>query len=461
MDKAAATPLYIQIYETIKKKIQQGELPTTARLPSIRSLAMQLEVNKMTVETAYDQLAAEGYLERKPSSGFFVQEMNTDFFTESPQKKDKSIFIEPKKDWLVDFNDNGIDRQHFPLSVWKRLTNQSISEAGEDVFTHGDPQGEVGLRNEIASYLQLSRGVQCTVDQLVIGANSQYLTFLLTLLTSAWKRKVGVEEPGYHPITQVFQDMGYEIAPIPLKGDGLDITKLRKENPSLVFISPSHQYPFGTIMPIGKRIELLEWATDHNAWIIEDDIDSEFRYSGQPIPSLQGLDRKGRVVYMGTFFKSLLPSIRVCYMVLPEELLRIYKKDYIGYQQTTSRIHQRTIELFMKEGHWERHLLRMRKIYGKKYTFLRKMITQYMGDKVTVLGKDAGLYSVLVINEKEDEATLSKKAWQRGIKVYGISDTWFDQSNNIVDRPAFLLGFGGLQEEEIEKGIKGLCDAWF
>ncbi|SER58808.1 PLP-dependent aminotransferase family protein [Salipaludibacillus aurantiacus] len=462
-DDTVNTPKYIQLYNYIKKEIQSGHIPSHTRLPSIRSLSEQLGVNKITIESAYDQLISEGYLESRPKSGYFVQAIDTHFFkrlTEAYSDLDDSVRLETQH-YDIDFNDNKIDEDHFPLSVWRKITAKVLNDCPDYVFQHGSTQGDAGLRHELKTYLHHSRGVNCSEDQIIIGANSQYLMMLLLHIIGMKKGTVGMEEPGYHLMAKVFEDAGYTLEPVPLEADGLNVSVVKDMDPDLVFVSPSHQYPLGMTLPIQKRISLLEWARQSGAYIIEDDILSELRYSGTTIPSLQGLDPAGQVIYMGTFFKSLLPSLRVGYMVLPKVLIQRYSESFYLYQQTASLIHQKTIELFMKEGHWDRHLLRMRKVYRKKRDRMVDAIQAYMGSKARVLGEKTGLHVVVQLNDARDENELVRIAANHSINVSGTSHMWYDPANNLFEQPTFIIGFGGIREQEINSGIKALSEAWF
>ncbi|MBO8155562.1 MAG: PLP-dependent aminotransferase family protein [Bacillaceae bacterium] len=454
-------PLYQQLYEYIKHDIQSGMLEAGTRLPSIQYLSRQLQISKTTVETAYDQLLAEGYIRSKPRSGYYVEDLNTAFFSQSiplPQKKDTAFHGNPRN-FRIDFNDNHIDQEHFPLSVWRRLYNQSLQE--QDAYFYGDPQGEWGLRHEIVKYIRQIRGIQCTEEQIIIGANSQHLIGLLCKMLKNDTETVGMEEPGYHVVTRVFKDEGFHVFPIPIQNDGIDVSVIRSAHPDIVFTSPSHHYPFGMVMPIQKRIELLEWAEKEGGYIIEDDILSEFRYSGQPIPALKSLDKKDRVIYMGTFFKTLLPSLRIGYLVLPEILANHYREHFHVYQQTTSRIDQNTLERFMKNGHWEQHIRKMRKVYQGKYETIVEAVKTFMKDHAEIIGHPAGLHILLHIKSITNEEELEKRAGEKGIKVYRISESWFKKENNFLNGSVFLLGFGGLKKEEIVRGIQELSEIWF
>ncbi|MEK1830276.1 PLP-dependent aminotransferase family protein [Priestia megaterium] len=265
----------------------------------------------------------------------------------------------------------------------------------------------------MADYLYQSRGVQCSAEQIVIGAGTQYLTSLICYMMGK-QASYGLEEPGYHYARYVFENSGGEIKPILLDEKGISILQLKQSGAKVAYVTPSHQFPLGTIMPISRRMELIEWARQENGFIIEDDYDGEFRYEGKPIPSLQGLDNKGRVIYMGTFSKSLIPSIHLSYMVLPSTLLTRYKANFTVYQQTVSRIHQHSLMLFMESGGWERHINKLRNVYKKKHSALLNAIKNIMDEHVKIIGAGAGLHILLEPNNKMSEKELieSAKKWE-------------------------------------------------
>jgi len=246
--------------------------------------------------------------------------------------------------------------------------------------------------------------------------------------------------------------------PIPLDHQGIIVSDLYKSDANAVYVTPSHQFPYGMIMPISRRLELLEWADKQNGYIIEDDYDGEFRYKGKPIPALQGLDKKHRVIYLGTFSKSLIPSLRISYAVLPSSLVKKYKQHFTIYKQTVSRLHQDTLTRFMQEGYWNSHLNKMRTLYRKKHQTLLQSIETYFGEKVKVIGENSGLHIVLEIDCDRSECSLVQDALTVGVKVYPVSIYYF--SNEYEGNPKLLLGYGGLSEQEIEQGIKLLKEAW-
>lgn len=459
--KELSTPLYMQIYQQLKSKIINGEVEPNTRLPSIRDLAQSLGISRNTVTLAYDQLLDEGYITSRVRSGYYVQQMDTELLHTMPEirKTDWKKEEEKLTQYEFDFTWNKIDQHSFPLTVWRRLVNRCFREEVEELFHYGDPQGELGLRREIAAYLKQSRGVNCSEDQIIIGSHSQYLLTLACQMIGLNQQTVAFENPGYYAAREVLKLLNFKVKSIPVKEDGIDINLLQQSKASFVYVTPSHQIPLGVIMPVSKRLELLEWAVKNGCYIFEDDVNSEFRYTGEPIPALKHFDQHDRVIYMGTFFKSLLPSIRLNYMVLPRELLDIYHKDYSIYQQTTSKTLQKTVELFMKEGHWIKHVRRMRKIYKKKYDWMVHYLKLYFGDHIRLLGDAAGHH--VVIQVKGNGKDWLRLAEKNGVKVDSLAlflDKSFESTN---DKNIFLLTFSALTEEEIHNGIKRLHESWF
>lgn len=454
------TPLYIQLTNYIKQEILSGKIKTGEKLPSKRKLAEYLGVSINTIQSAYEQLTAEGYVESKPRTGLFVTAIEDERFltsmVEPPKLESKSVSLVEKA--TIDFNSGKVDLAHFPYSVWRKLTIQALYEDQGDLFDTGNPQGEQLLREEIASHLYASRGVRCAADQIIIGAGTQVLMGLVCLLIGKG-HSYALENPGYHRTRAVLQDSGIDTVFIPLDEEGIQLQPLRDSEAKVVYVTPSHQFPNGMIMPISRRMELLKWAEDRDGYIIEDDYDGEYRYKGQPIPSLQGLDSNGRVIYVGTFSKSLIPSIRISYMIVPPSLLKVYKERFTVYKQTVSRLHQDTLYRFMREGHWQTHLNKMRTLYRKKHAALLGAIKKYLGGQVQVIGENSGLHILLEVNSQLTEMELIERAIGLGVKVYPLS-VYYDGGLGGHQPPSVLLGFGGLSEKEIDRGIRLLKEAW-
>ncbi|WP_260405319.1 MocR-like pyridoxine biosynthesis transcription factor PdxR [Paenibacillus sp. 598K] len=463
LNNQSKEPLYVQLYQHIKKEIMNGKYAANTRLPSIRTLAGHLHISRNTVELAYQQLIAEGYVLSKPRSGLYVMALQLD--TLSLQRPKNEALLEEREHKLTpvkyDFRYGDVDAAHFPLATWRKLSHQCLLPEQSSLYSYGESQGDRALRLQLSSYLYNSRGVNSSAEQIILGAGVQYLTGLLCgLLRSVTGTAIAMEDPGYDGLRTVFHHHGLQVYPIGLERDGLNIDMLYNSPCRAVYITPSHQFPMGTVMSLAKRMRLLQWAEDKNGLIIEDDYDSEFRYVGKPIPSLQSLDTHHRTVYLSTFSKCLLPSIRIAYLVLPPSLLKLHHEhNYRVFDQTVSTHHQQTLELFMRKGHWEAHIRRMRKIYHKKQDALIEAITQLMGSKTTIIGQDAGLHILLRVHNGMNEEQLIHAAEMEGVRVYAVSPFWASAAE--AEASMVQVGYGGLEIEDMSKGVQALHRAWF
>ncbi|MGF9965812.1 PLP-dependent aminotransferase family protein [Bacillus rhizoplanae] len=458
LDSESKIPLYIQIYNHIKQEILQGNIKVGSRLPSHRNLSLQLGVSRNTVEYGYQQLIAEGYVESKQKRGLFVADADYDMI-QTTNKKNITYEKHPIQENLrYDFNHGSIDMPSFPSSTWKKITGNCLLEYENDLFIKEDPQGEWQLRYEISRYLYQARGVHSTPEQIIIGAGTQSLLWLLLQLLGN-EYTYAMENPGFHRVRAVMQSCGLHIQPISLDEKGIHISSLYKRNADVVYVTPSHQFPYGMIMPLSRRMELLKWASENDSYIIEDDYDGEFRYTGKPIPSLQGLDTNGRVIYMGTFSKSFLPSLRMSYMVLPQPLLKAYQHHGTIFKQTVSKIQQLTFATFMREGYWNRHLNRIRTVYKKKHQLLIHTIQQEMGPLVDIIGSQSGLHIVLHVHNGMNEQELIHSAAEHDVKVYPLS--LYDAVNDLQKESYVLMGFAGLSTNDITIALSLLKKAWF
>lgn len=457
-------PIYMQLYQHFRGEIQAGKRQSGSKLPSIRTLAEELKLSKTTVELAFGQLLAEGYIESRQRSGYFVAHVESNVGVQ-PRAADASLMddrIRKAPETIMidyDFYFARVDATSFPYKLWRKLSNQTLHDAEQDLLRYGDRRGEWGLRKALADYLHKARGVHCSPEQIIIGAGTQYLIALLCQLLGVEDgRTIAMEEPGFHDVEKVFRQLGYVTKPIPLQEDGLDIQKLADSMARVVYITPSHQYPYGMVMPYAKRQRLLQWAQETGGIIIEDDYDGEFRYRGKPIPSLQGLDTQGSVIYLGTFSKSLMPAIRTGYMVLPEQLSVLFEEKLSYVEQTVSRLHQKTLQLMIESGEWERHVRKMRTVYQKKHRALLEAIQANMNDYVKVSGQDAGLHMLLEVNSSLSADELVEKASAAGVRVYSTTPMWM--GGNQEKSPVIILGFGGLSIEDIQEGVRRLHGAW-
>ena len=448
--------LYVQLYEYIKKEIKDGTIPAFTKLPAKRKLAIYLQVSKNTVEAAYEQLLAEGYIESASRKGYFVCKVEQMIDVEGSEAKVEEVSFR-EENYTFDFTQTGVDTNTFPFTTYRKLINDVWQPHNNELLFLGHPQGELSLREEIANYLYESRGVRCSASQIVLGAGTQILVKLLFQLLKG--SNYAVENPGYHRKMVVFEQGKEKVQMLSLDRDGICMADLENSNANVVLVTPSHQFPYGMIMPITRRTQLLQWAKKaKDRYIIEDDYDSEFRYSGKPIPALQGLDTEGKVIYMGTLSKALLPSLRMSYMVLPKKLIKKYQQQYLFYTQSVSRIDQEVIRKFLNEGYWEKHIHKMRVVYRKKRDRLVFEIEKYFSNCVEVIGEDSGLHILLKVHNGMREEELIQEAAKYSIKIYPVSTYYKDGTapENVV-----LLGFAILSEEEIAKAIQLLHKAWY
>ena len=461
LDTKRNIPLYEQIYDYIKQEIQQGKIQSGERLPSTRALSRHLEVSRSTIELAYEQLLSEGYVETQPYRGFFISQIDGLYRLEY-QEEQQEIKVEEEKDqYKYDFSPNGVDLNSFPYNIWRKLSRECLQDDHSELFRLGNPQGEEGVRNAICSYLHQARGVNCRPEQIIVGAGNDYLLMLLTAILGN-ERKVALENPTYTQAYRLFDRFSYQVCTVDMDEKGMRVDRLQESGAQIAFVMPSHQFPLGIVMPISRRMEILRWAEEEEGrYIIEDDYDSEFRYKGKPIPALQGYDRSRKVIYMGTFSKSIAPAIRMSYMVLPEKVLERYKTNCGFLSSTISRVDQMILQKFIEEGYYERHLNKSRALYkGRHDMMLNRLRT--MSESVTILGENAGLHLLLRFTGKSSETELIQKAKSQGVKVYGLSEYCIGIQEEMQEKKeaTILLGYANMKEAEITEAIELLKKAW-
>ncbi len=451
------TPLYEQIYQYIKREIQEGRIANGEKLPSSRSLCKYLEVSRSTVELAYEQLVSEGYVEAVPCKGYFAAELDGMYRLDVVPTPLQMEGRTREKEWKYDFTPNGVDLNSFPYNVWRRLAKESLLDDRAEMFRLGDSQGEYGLRRAISRYLYQARGVNAHPDQIIIGAGNDYLLMLLATVIGQ-NHKVALENPTYKQAYRLFQSLSYDVCTVDMDEKGMEVTGLEASGADIVFVMPSHQYPLGIVMPMKRRMELLKWAAaKKERYIIEDDYDSEFRYKGKPIPALQGYDRWEKVIYIGTFSKSIAPSIRVSYMVLPAPLLRDFRKRSSFLSSTVSRVDQLILQKFIEDGHYERHLNRIRKLYKGRHDTLMGCLRTFH-EICTISGENAGVHMLLHFNGDATEEELIQKAGKKGVRVYGLSQYYIDPPSDL--KPTILLGYANLSEDRMKEAMKLLEEVW-
>ena len=458
LDSRSKKPLYEQIYSHICAEIRSGALKAGDRLPSTRVLAEHLKVSRSTTQMAYDQLLAEGYMEARPCRGYFVSHLEELVETGPSGTEEMQTAAEPDAGWRVDFSPRGIDLDSFPYHVWRKLSRNTLVDDNKEMFHSGDHQGEPGLREAIRSYLHSARGVNCSTEQIIVGAGSEYLLMLLSQILEG-KHVIAMENPTYKQAYRVFHSLVYEVCPVEMDANGMDPSILSESGANVAYVMPSHQFPTGVVMPVGRRQELLKWAVEEAGhYIIEDDYDSEFRYRGKPIPALQGMDRSGKVIYLGTFSKCIAPAIRVSYLVLPKPLLARYRSQTSFYASTVSRIDQNILYQFLSQGYFERHLNRMRAIYKTKHDLLIELI-EPLKEQFEIRGEHAGIHILLTSKYNRSEQELISLAAEAGVKVYGLSSYFIHPEHNHRSATV-VLGYASLNEDAIREGVGILTRCW-
>ena len=461
LDPANPRPMYQQLYQFIRREIESGRLPAEEKLPSRRKLAAHLKTSLATVGTAYAQLTAEGYIRSVPKSGFYVQSFAVHSFPDGPPAAlpEARPGTEPPERYKYDFQTNLVDTNLFPYSIWARLARKVLSEGGEDILNSADPQGAPVLRREISKYLHDFRGINAHPDQIVVGAGSEYLLGLLIQILGRGK-VYGVENPGYPKNSKIYLGNDVEIIPISLDDQGLSAEELEKSGAEIVHITPSHQFPLGMVMPVSRRVALLRWAKEKGGrYILEDDYDSEFRFAGRPIPALQGLDPE-KVIYTNSFTRSLAPSLRISYLVLPPRLLAVYREKYLFYSCPVPGFEQHTLYRFMSGGHFERHLNRMRNAYKERRdSLISAVMKSSLGECVEVIGSDAGLHFLLKVNNGMSEEQLTAMAKAAGVRVYGATE-YCVQKTGKCPRSTVVIGYAGFPSEDISPAVRKLEEAW-
>lgn len=427
--------LYMQIYEYFKNEIINGTYKANTKLPSKRNLAKEYNISLNTVDNAYSKLLEEGFIYSKERQGFFVSDVGELYVLDS-----KPIHITKEEENIeYDFSYSGVSEE-FPYKIFKKISSNIFDN--KDILEKVDYQGYLPLRTQISEYLDKSRGFKAEPSQIVISSGSEYLFQIIFKLISG---KFGIEDPGYSMLSNIMDtnDIKYEF--ISVDENGMDLTKLKKSKSDFCVITPAHQFPTGVIMNMQRRVELLNMKKIK--YVIEDDYDSEFKYSKRPVPALKSIDVNDKVIYIGSFSKSISPSFRVSFMVLPFDLVEKYNKIFKFFICPVSIMVQKMLTTFIETGEFEKHLNRMRKIYSKKRQLLIDMLSERKD--ITIRGADAGLHVVLEYPKNYSEEYIVKKAKEKKIKVYGLSS--YGTKREI---PSILLGFATLSEEKLKEGVK-------
>ncbi len=469
LDESKDTPLFRQAYQQLREMILHGKLAPGARLPASRQLAHRSQVARVTIMQAYEQLQAEGFVTSRRGAGTFVAKEIGDL----QPGPSKAGFQPPLTKWgervmahqpttarnkirpEIDFGFGRSFAHIFPYDTWRRLLARYLSTDDIMLSRYGSVAGFDPLREAVAAYLDRQRGVRCSPNQVVIVSGAQQALDILARLLLAKGDEVLVETPGYSDAFTLFKVNGAKLVPLAVDDEGFPAEKIPELCCArLVFVTPSHQFPRGGALSLTRRLLLLEWAHNENAYIIEDDYDSELRYDGRPLAALQGLDEGNHVIYLGTFSKVLFPALRLGYVVLPPSLI----KPFFGAKGLVDRgaptLTQAAVADFISEGHFERHLRRLRQAYGERRHALVKALTRYLPDRVSYSPDPAGLHVMLYLDALCDESEIIRRAAAAGVGVYPGAPYHLQKPAP----PSILLGYSGLEIEQITEGVRRLAE---
>ena len=446
LKKAPGIPLYEALYRCIRQDILTGALVPGQKLPSKRALAQNLEVSKITVETAYSQLLAEGYICSREKVGYFVESVERPAHREAPPAAGNPDAAPAP---LLDLTANGAG--HFPFSVWTKLQREVMLDYGERLLQPLPHQGIPELRRAIADHLAAFRGMDTDPENILIGAGTDFLYNLLIQLLGRDKT-YAVEEPGYGKIRKIYGAGGVSCISASMDSQGVRPDALKHAD--VLHFSPSHHFPTGLVTPMSRRLELLAWAREKSGWIIEDDYDSEFRFNAHPMAAMQSLDRD-RVIYMNSFSKTLAPSIRISYLVLPRQLMAEFRKKLGFYSCTVASFEQYTLARFLSRGHFEKHINRMRKFYKNRRNRVVSLLEGCaFSHRITILEQDAGLHFLVKVDTQLSDAALTRLLASAGIRIKAISSYYHLPAGE--DRHLFVVNYSVLDEEALEQALKDL-----
>ena len=447
LKKTPGVPLYEALYRCIRGDILSGALAPGQKLPSKRALAENLEVSKITVETAYNQLLSEGYICSREKVGYFVEEVERHAPVRiSPESREE---LRPAP--AVDLTGSGTVR--FPFSVWMKLQREVMLDYGEKLLLPMPNQGIYQLRQAISQHLADFRGLHARPENILIGAGTDFLYNLLIQLLGR-DLTYAVEEPGYGKIRKIYAAGGVECVSAAMDSKGVRPDSLKCAR--VLHISPSHHFPTGLVTPVSRRVELLSWARENDGYIIEDDYDSEFRFDAHPMPAMQSLDHDGRVIYMNSFSKTLAPSIRISYMVLPDALMARFQRELGFYGCTVPSFEQYTLARFLSRGHFEKHINRMRKFYRSRRNRVVEMLrTCPFAERLEILEQDAGLHFLLKIHTELSDRQLTDQLLSSGIRIHALSHYYHELQR---DTHMLVVNYALLSEEALARALEALAE---
>lgn len=452
LDNKSKIPLYIQIYTEIKKLIQTKILNANEKLPSKKDFIDYYNISQNTIQNALYLLLEEGYIFSIERKGYFVSDIEN-LIIQNVKVENKAKFKEKEK-IHYDFSYSGVDKKSLARTIFKRITKDVYDEENEDLLFQGHIQGDLLLRKSICEYLSQSRGFKVDAEQIVISSGTEYLFYIIFKLFN--NKIYGLENPCHKMFKELFLTNNISFKAISLDENGIVIDDLKKYDVNIAYVTPSHQFPTGAIMSISRRTELLNWANENpDRYIVEDDYDSEFKYTGRPIPALKANDINDKVIYLGSFSKSISPAIRVSYLVLPKALLNIYQRELPYFICPVPTLNQKILYRFIKDGYFVKHINKMRTLYKKKREFLVNTIKAYsskiLNKEIQIQGADAGLHMVIKLNQKINEKLFLNECLENSLKLYSLEE--YNIEEIYRENSYFLLGYANLTNKEIEEGI--------
>lgn len=459
LENRGTDTLYEYLYKQIKADILSKKLVAGERLPSKRLLAKNLNVSTITVENAYSQLVAEGYIYSIPKSGYYVTDISADLMEPLPERPAKQFEKpEEKKTYFADFASNSMVEDAFPFSIWSKLLKEVMAENSKELMSRSPSKGVYELRSAVAGYLYQFRGMDVKPEQVIIGAGTEYLYGLIIQLLG-YDKCYAVEDPGYQKISRIYQAQNVCCKFVAMDENGINMEALEESGADVLHISPAHHFPTGLVTPVSRRYELLSWASrKDNRYIIEDEYDSEFRLLGKPVPTLESIDVGEKVIYINTFSKSLSSTIRISYMVLPESLMRRYDEMLSFYACTVSNIEQYTLARFITDGCLEKHINRMRNYYREQRDLVLACIKKYMNpDKIRIREENSGLHFLLEIDTNYSDERLRNNAEARDIHISFLSQYYRNTEN--ARYHTLVINYSGIMPEHIEEAVRRLIES--
>ncbi|MDF1617553.1 MocR-like pyridoxine biosynthesis transcription factor PdxR [Petrocella sp. FN5] len=446
-------PIYMQIHDYLVKEMVEGRLIRNDKLPSVRVFSDHLGISRNSVENAFNQLLAEGYILSVPRKGYYVAEIED--IKGKKMQSIEEVSQDTKQQYVYDFKSEYVAKDSFDYKLWKKHLNYVMNYDVDVLYEHGDPRGERVLRAAIAKHFYRTRGVVARTDSIVIGGGiTPLLTILGKLFDNLELDDIGMEDPGFNKAKHVFDYSHLKTIPIEVNEKGIDISLLYQEGVRLCYVSPSHQFPTGTIMPVDNRLKLLNWAEKVDGYIIEDDYNAELRFEGQPIPAMQSLDEGDRVIYLGSFSTVLAPGIRISFMVLPRVLNQYYTKNIEYFSQTASKLEQLALSKLIESGDFDRHVRKIRNYYAKKQGNVLKYIKVHLPKNVIPKHGKAGLQIMLRLPDGWDESDVVLACEREGIGISGLGV--YRSIKKKPSKPYLILGYRGIDERRMEDGIKEL-----